>query len=77
MKKSHDDGLTAFLLLEVIVTMGNVKKIYKRIPPDTPISTFSPNAMPQFLIELRDNPKLNDVSMGTYARDLKTLMRFL
>ena len=56
--------------------MGNVKKIYKRIPPDTPISAFLPNAMPQFLIELRDNPQLNGVSLGTYARDLKTLMRF-
>ena len=27
MKKSHDDGLTTFLLLEVIVLMGNAKKI--------------------------------------------------
>ena len=54
----------------------SIKQIYKHIPPDTLISAFSPNAMPQFLIELRDNPKLNDVSMGTYARDLKTLLRF-
>lgn len=54
----------------------SIKQIYKHIPSDTLISAFSPNAMPQFLIELRDNPKLNDVSMGTYARDLKTLMRF-
>ena len=54
----------------------SIKQIYKHIPPDTLISSFSSTVMPQFLIELRDNPKLNEVSMGTYARDLKTLMRF-
>ena len=32
--------------------------------------------MPKFIVALRDDPKLNEVSMGTYARDLKTLMRF-
>ena len=32
--------------------------------------------MPDFIVALRDDPNLNDVSMGTYARDLKTLMRF-
>lgn len=32
--------------------------------------------MANFYISLRDDPNLNDVSMGTYARDLKTLMRF-
>lgn len=32
--------------------------------------------MANFYISLRDDPNLNEVSMGTYARDLKTLMRF-
>ena len=32
--------------------------------------------MPKFIVSLRDDPNLNEVSMGTYARDLKTLMRF-
>lgn len=54
----------------------SIKQIYKHVPPDTLISSFSPKIMPQFLIELHDNPNLNEVSMGTYARDLKTLMRF-
>ncbi len=53
-----------------------IKQIYKRIPPETPISEFSPQTMPQFIVALRDDPNLNEVSMGTYARDLKTLMRF-
>ena len=54
----------------------SIKQIYKRIPPDTPISHFSSQTMADFYIALREDPDLNEVSMGTYARDLKTLMRF-
>lgn len=54
----------------------SVKQIYKRIPPDTPISSLNQQTMKKFYIALRDDPNLNEVSMGTYARDLKTLMRF-
>lgn len=53
-----------------------IPQIYKRIPPDTPISSLSEKTMPNFIIALRDDPNLNEVSMGTYARDLKVLMRF-
>ena len=53
-----------------------VKQIYKRIPAETPIAELSENTMPQFIISLRDDPAINEVSMGTYARDLKTLIRF-
>ena len=54
----------------------SIKQIYKRIPPKTPISSFNKQTMANFYIALRDDPNLNEVSMGTYARDLKTLMRF-
>ena len=54
----------------------SVKQIYKRIPPNTPISSLNQQTMQKFYIALRDDPNLNEVSMGTYARDLKTLMRF-
>lgn len=40
------------------------------------ISTFSTKTMPEFIIALREDFRLNDVSIGTYARDLKTLLRF-
>ena len=53
-----------------------IKQIYKRVPADTLISDLDEYRMPDFIVELRDDPRLNDVSMGTYARDLKTLMRF-
>ena len=54
----------------------SIKQIYKRIPPHTPISSLNSQTMIDFYIALRDDPNLNEVSMGTYARDLKTLMRF-
>ncbi|MBR5485379.1 MAG: tyrosine-type recombinase/integrase [Oscillospiraceae bacterium] len=54
----------------------SIKQIYKRIPPQTPIENLTSKTVPEFIVKLRDDPKLNDVSMGTYARDLKTLMRF-
>ena len=54
----------------------SIKQIYKRIPADTSISSMSPQTMADFYISLREDPDLNEVSMGTYARDLKTLMRF-
>lgn len=54
----------------------SIKQIYKRIPPNVLIKDFSPTTMNDFYVQLREQPNLNDVSMGTYARDLKTLMRF-
>ena len=54
----------------------SIKQIYKRITPDTLISSMCQQTMANFYISLRDDPNLNEVSMGTYARDLKTLMRF-
>ncbi|MBR5872038.1 MAG: tyrosine-type recombinase/integrase [Oscillospiraceae bacterium] len=53
-----------------------IKQIYKRIPPTTMISTFSKRTMKEFYVALRESGNLNDISMGTYARDLKTIMRF-
>ena len=54
----------------------SIKQIYKWLPPDTPIESLSAGTMPRFIIDLRGNPNLNEVSMRTYARELKTLMRF-
>ena len=54
----------------------SIKQIYKRITPDALISSMCQQTMANFYISLRDDPNLNEVSMGTYARDLKTLMRF-
>lgn len=53
-----------------------IKQIYKRVPADTPTSELSEKTMPEFIIALREAPNINDVSLGTYARDLKTILRF-
>ena len=53
-----------------------IKQIYKRVPADTLISELSEKTMPEFIIALREDPNINDVSLGTYARDLKTILRF-
>lgn len=42
----------------------SIKQIYKRIPPDTPISALNQRTMKEFYIALRDDPNLNEVSMG-------------
>ena len=60
----------------LIMVDCSIKQIYKRITPDTLISSMCQQTMANFYISLRDDPNLNEVSMGTYARDLKTLMRF-
>ena len=54
----------------------SIKQIYKRIPPDALICDFSKRTMDNFYVALRADPNINETSMGTYARDLKTLMRF-
>lgn len=45
----------------------SIKQIYKRITPDTLISSMCQQTMANFYISLRDDPNLNEVSMGTYA----------
>lgn len=54
----------------------SIKQIYKRIPPDTLICSMNKKTMDKFYISLREDKNLNEVTMATYARDLKTLMRF-
>lgn len=54
----------------------SVKQIYKYIPEDTLIENMTEDMFRDFIIELRENPAINDMSMSCYARDLKTLMYF-
>ena len=45
----------------------STKQIYKRVPPETAISSFSKKTIDDFYVALREDKNLNDVSMGTYA----------
>lgn len=60
----------------IVHYQDSIKQIYKHFQPQMQISDFNERTMPQFIISLRENPNINEVSMGTYARDLKTLLRF-
>ena len=52
------------------------KQIMKYIGEDTLIKDIDKNMIDNFIIQLRENPLLNDMSLYTYARDFKTLMYF-
>lgn len=54
-------------------TMVQMKKY---IGSDTLVKEMTVETFNDFVVELRDNPLLNDQSLNTYARDLKTIMRF-
>lgn len=52
------------------------KQIMKYIGDDTLIKDIDRNKIDDFIISMRENPLLNDMSLYTYARDFKTLMYF-
>lgn len=52
------------------------KQIMKYIGEDTLIKDITKETIENFIVELRENPLLNDMSLYTYARDFKTLMYF-
>jgi len=53
-----------------------MKQIKKYIGEDTLVKDITKETINDFVMELRDNPVINDQSLFTYARDLKTLMYF-
>ena len=42
----------------------------------TLISDIDKDVIADFIVQLRDNPLINDMSLYTYARDMRTLMYF-
>lgn len=54
----------------------SAKQIMKYIGEDTLIKDIDKDVIDDFIIQLRENPALNDMSLYTYARDFKTLMYF-
>ena len=52
------------------------KQIMKYIGEDTLIKDIDKEMIDDFIIQLRENPLLNEMSLYTYARDFKTLMYF-
>lgn len=54
----------------------SIKQMMKYIDADMLIKDMSQNTMNDFIKELRENPLINDMSLYTYSRDLKTLMYY-
>lgn len=54
----------------------NYSQISKCIPPDTPLLEMTKEMWDDYMVKLNENPRIHDVSMRTYARDLKTFLRF-
>ena len=54
----------------------SIKSIYRFINPNTPIATLNQQTMNSFIIDMKKNLDVKDITFYTYARDLKTIMRF-
>lgn len=55
---------------------SSAKQMMKYIGEDTLIKDMDKDVIDDFIIQLRENPAVNDMSLYTYARDFKTLMYF-
>jgi len=54
----------------------SLRQIYKIIPAATPLHNIDEDTWDSFRIVLRSNPDINEMTMYTYGRDLKTILRF-
>lgn len=54
----------------------SAKQIMKYISGDMPIKDIDKAVIGDFIVSLRENPNVNDMSIYTYSRDMKTLMYF-
>lgn len=54
----------------------SIKTIYKFIDGDTLIKNMNVDTVNKFIIDCKDKLDINDVTLHTYTRDLKTLMYY-
>jgi integrase/recombinase XerD len=54
----------------------SVRQIYKVVPPTTPINEIDEDTWDMYKVTLRQKAVLNDMSIYTYGRDFKTILRF-
>lgn len=52
------------------------RQIFKIVPKETPINEITMNTWDEFRIVMRTDQKKNDMSVYTYSRDFKTVLRF-
>ena len=56
--------------------VDSIKQIKKYIDEDTSLTDITKTTIDSYVVALRENPLINDQSLYTYARDLKTLVYF-
>lgn len=54
----------------------SVKQLYRYISPETPICEIDEDTWDNFRLTMRARGDLNDMSMYTYSRDMKTILRY-
>lgn len=54
----------------------SIKTLYRFIPPSTTIKSMGRDTVNKFIIDCKDTLDVNDVTLHTYARDLKTFMYY-
>lgn len=54
----------------------SIKQLYRYISPETHIYEIDEDIWDNFRLALRARGNLNDISMYTYGRDMKTILRF-
>ncbi len=52
------------------------KQIFKYVDKDMPIADMTKKILDDFVIALREREAVNEMSIYTYSRDLKTVMYF-
>lgn len=53
-----------------------ISQLYKYIDKNMPIEDLTSKTFDEFIIALRDNDAMNDMTLYTYGRDFKTLLYF-
>lgn len=56
--------------------IDTMNQLYKYIDRDMPIEDITQKTFDEFIMTLRKNDNMNDMTLYTYARDLKTLLYF-
>ncbi|SFB43252.1 phage integrase SAM-like domain-containing protein [Clostridium frigidicarnis] len=54
----------------------SINTIYKFIDSSTPLEELAKDTLDKFVINCKENLKINDVILHTYLRELKTLMYY-
>lgn len=54
----------------------SINSIYRFISPSTPLVELNSSTMNDFILNIKNNLDIKDTTLYTYARDLKTIMRY-